>query len=124
MKRLVPIALAAALCAALLPGGATAKQARSAKTKTVKVGDNWFGQPTPRVPVVRVRRKTVVKWTWTGQKPHNVTVLKGPRKFKSKTMTSGSYRKRLRRKGTYTIYCTIHGQYDHSMKLVVKRPSS
>ena len=49
-----------------------------------------------------------VEWEWEGHNQHNVTVTRGPVKFHSKTMSSGSFSKRLTRKGTYTIYCTIH----------------
>ena len=35
-------------------------------------------------------------------------------------MTSGSYSKRMRRSGTYTIICTVHGGGDQKMKLVVR----
>ena len=40
-------------------------------------------------------------------------------KFSSQTMESGSYSKKLTRAGTYTIYCSVHGQSDQSMKLKV-----
>ena len=72
------------------------------------------------VPTVTVKKNDTVKWNFTGDSPHNVTVKSGPAKFKSKTMSSGSYSKKVTRKGLYTIYCTIHGQGDQSMKLRVK----
>ena len=34
--------------------------------------------------------------------------------------SSGSYSKKLRKRGTYTIYCTIHGASNQKMKLIVK----
>ena len=40
--------------------------------------------------------------------PHNVTVKRGPVRFHSRTKTSGNYVKRMRRRGTYKIVCTIH----------------
>ncbi len=88
-----------------------------AATKSVKVGDDFFVRDSG-VPTVTVKKNDTVKWNFTGDKPHNVTVTKGPVKFKSKTMSSGSYRKKVKRAGLYTIVCTIHdGQ---SMKLRVK----
>jgi plastocyanin len=77
------------------------------KGKSVEVDDNYFvhkGAP----PTVTVRKGTKVEWEWEGRNPHNVTVTRGPVKFHSKTKTSGSFTKRLTRKGTYKILCTIH----------------
>ena len=90
-----------------------------AATKTVKVGDNWFVR-TSGTPTVTVKKGDTVKWSWVGDSSHNVVVTKGPVKFRSPIKTSGTYKKRVTRKGTYTIVCTIHGKSDQSMKLVVK----
>jgi plastocyanin len=90
------------LVAALL----TAGPALSAR-KTVEVDDNYFvreGDP----PTVKVERNDRVVWEWEGNNPHNVTVTRGPVEFQSKTKTSGTYRKRVTRRGTYKIVCTIH----------------
>jgi len=69
---------------------------------------------------VTVSRNTRVKWLWRGEAPHNVNVSRGPVKFKSKTMTEGSYSRLMTRAGTYRIYCTIHGREDQSMVLKVR----
>ncbi len=61
-----------------------------------------------------------MRWRFAGSVPHNVTVNRGPVKFRSSTRSSGSYRKKVTRRGTYTIYCTVHGASDQRMKLVVK----
>ena len=90
-----------------------------AATKSVKVGDDFFVKDGG-VPTVTVKKNDTVKWRFIGDSPHNVTVKSGPVKFKSKTMTSGSYSRKVTRKGLYTIYCTIHGQSAQSMKLRVK----
>lgn len=88
-----------------------------AATKSVKIGDDFFVRDSG-VPTVNVKKNDTVKWNFTGKSPHNVTVTKGPAKFKSKTMSSGSYSKKVTKAGLYTIICTIHdGQ---SMKLRVK----
>lgn len=88
-----------------------------AATKTVKIGDDYFVRDGG-VPTVTVKRNDTVKWRFTGDSPHNVTVTKGPVKFKSRTMDSGSYSRKVTRTGLYTIVCTIHA--GQSMKLRVK----
>lgn len=105
------IALAVAALTAAIPA--------LAATRTVKVGDNWFVRSSG-VPTVTVKRGDTVRWRWVGDAPHNVTVRRGPVKFKSRTQSSGSYSKRLTRKGTYRIICTIHGAGDQSMVLRVR----
>jgi plastocyanin len=101
MRKLIAAALAVAVAGML---AATAVAA----TKTVKVGDIYFVKPgKPRT--VTVSKGTTVKWRWVGKLPHNVTVTQGPVKFKSSTKTSGSYSKKLTKKGTYKLMCTVHG---------------
>jgi plastocyanin len=90
-----------------------------AATKSVKVGDNYYVR-SRGVPTVTVSKGTTVKWRFRGINPHSVTVKKGPAKFNSGVRNGGSYRKKLKRRGTYTIYCTVHGARDQRMKLVVK----
>ena len=72
------------------------------------------------VPVVTVSKGTTVKWNFRGSNPHSVTVSKGPSKFDSGVHSGGSYKKKLTKRGTYTIYCTVHGASDQKMKLKVK----
>ena len=57
---------------------------------------------------VTVKKGTTVKWVWKGKAPHNVKVTKGPAKFSSTTQTKGTFSKKLTKKGTYTILCSIH----------------
>jgi plastocyanin len=90
-----------------------------AATKRVKVGDNWFVRSSGK-PTVTVSKNTKVRWVWRGDSLHNVTVTKGPAKFRSSSKTSGRYTKKVTRTGTYTIVCTVHGASDQSMKLVVR----
>jgi hypothetical protein len=85
----------------------------------VKVGDNFFVRPSG-VPTVTVSKGTRVRWVWTGESLHNVKVKSGPAIFESPSQTSGSYSKRMRKRGRYTIICTIHGGSDQKMKLVVE----
>ena len=115
MRKLLVVVVAVVLAA-----GLTAVFAASAPSATrVKVGDNYFVRASG-VPTVTVSKGTRVKWVWTGRRLHNVKVVSGPVRFGSRAMTDGSYAKRLRRRGTYTIICTVHGGSDQKMKLVVR----
>lgn len=109
-KALVLVAALAAVAALALPAFAA--------TPSVKVGDNYFIKSSGTHKLT-VKKGTTVKWRWAGSAPHDVTVTKGPVKFKSKTMTSGSFSKKVTKAGTYKIICTIH-QPDMKMTLVVK----
>jgi plastocyanin len=97
MKKLV-----AAGAAATVAAGALAIPALAA-TKTVQVKDNVFVAKK-----ITVSKGTTVKWVWKGKAPHNVKVVKGPAKFGSKTQVKGSFSRKLTKKGTYSILCTIH----------------
>jgi plastocyanin len=90
-----------------------------AATTKVKVGDNYFVRASG-VPTVTVSKGTKVSWVWKGSSSHNVKVTKGPAKFGSSTMRSGTFSKKVTKAGTYTIVCTVHGASDQSMKLVVR----
>lgn len=75
-----------------------------AATKTVTIGDNFFKPKS-----VSVSKSSTVKWVWKGKNPHNVTVTSGPVKFASPTKRKGTFSKKLAKKGTYKIICTVHG---------------
>lgn len=96
---------------AVVAAGALAVPALAA-TKSVQVKDNKF-VPTS----ITVKKGTTVKWIWKGKAPHDVSVTKGPVKFKSSVKTSGSFSKKLTKAGTYRIVCTIHAP---DMKMTVK----
>jgi plastocyanin len=96
---LVPLGLAPVA----LPVAASDPDANAAATKKVKVGDVFF-----RKAKIRIQRGDTVKWTWVGELPHDVTVKRGPRKFHSKTKTSGTYRKTIKKRGTYRYICSVH----------------
>ena len=110
-KLIVPALVAGLLVPVVTPAFAATKQ--------VKVGDNFFVRPSG-VPTVTVSKGTKVTWKWTGKSLHNVTVTKGPRKFHSGSMRSGTFSRTLKKAGTYTIICTVHGPSDQKMKLVVR----
>jgi plastocyanin len=102
MRRLLPVVLLAALAATLLVAVPAVSKRRS-----VEVDDNYFvRQGSP--PTVRVMRNDTVVWVWEGSNPHNVTVTSGPARFNSRTQSSGTYRRKVTRRGSYRIVCTIH----------------
>jgi len=100
MKRLLALAAVGATAAA----GVTAIPALGA-TKSVRLVDNKFSPAS-----VTVRRGTTVRFVWAGENPHNVFVTRGPVKFNSgPAKVRDSLRKRMTRRGTYSIVCTLHG---------------
>jgi plastocyanin len=105
MKKLIAGATAVALAAGALAATAFGS------TKTVTLKDNRFSPTT-----VTVSRGTTVKFVWRGKAPHNV-IATGAAKFQSKTQVKGSFSKRLTRKGTYKIICSIH---QPGMKMTLK----
>jgi plastocyanin len=112
MRKLIVLALVAG-CLGVLASVAMAA------TKSVKVGDDYYVRPQG-VPKVTVSKGTKVKWRFRTGTPHTVTVKSGPTHFNSGVHTDGTFSKTLKKRGTYVIYCTIHGFSDQSMKLVVK----
>jgi plastocyanin len=110
MKRLVVLGLVAALC------GALAIPALGA-TKSVTVRDNYFVRSTG-TPTVTVKRNDTVRWVWRRTRaPHNVVVRSGPVKFRSSLKRSGSYRKKVTRRGTYRIVCTVHSRMRMTLRV-------
>lgn len=79
---------------------------------TVAVKDDVFVKSS-----LTVKKGTKVTWKWKGKDPHNVKVTKGPKSFGSSTQTKGSYSKKLTKKGTYQLVCTIHAP---DMKMTIK----
>ena len=105
--RLLLIALVLALVAAA---------PATAKTRNVKIGDNYFVRPANNA-TVSISKGSTLKFVWTGSAPHNVVKKKGPGPaFHSPVKQSGSYSHKFTRGGTYRIVCTIHS----NMKLTVK----
>jgi plastocyanin len=107
IKRIVAVSLVpVAACAAL------AIPALGASKTTIKLGDNFFKPDN-----TSVKKGTTVVWDWTGKAPHNVSVVSGPTKFRSKVQTSGTYTQKLSKAGTYKIVCTIHPGMDLTLKV-------
>jgi plastocyanin len=106
MRRQLPVALSVAgiaFAAAVLPPAVADPDPAASATKGVRIGDNFFGRTS-----LTIQRGDRVRWVWVGGNPHNVTVTSGPRRFSSSTKRSGTYRKRLRARGTYRYICTVH----------------
>jgi plastocyanin len=99
----LPVVAAAALGAAVLPATAAT---------SISVKDDVFSPKTRTVT-----KNTTVTWRWTGKAPHNVTVVKAPVKFRSTTKTSGTYKKKMTRTGTYRLTCTIHPGMDMTLRV-------
>jgi plastocyanin len=111
LRKLLVLALVGAVFAIV------ATQAFGASS--IRVGDNYFVRASG-VPTVTVKKGSTVTWRFAGRNLHTVVVSSGPAKFHSGAKSSGTYKKKLTRAGTYRIYCSIHGRADQSMKLVVK----
>jgi plastocyanin len=93
MTRLLVAALALALA---VPASALA-------ARRVAVKDDVFSHRS-----LTVSKGAKVRWKWKGHGLHNVTVVRGPVSFRSPTRRSGSYSHVFRRRGTYSILCTVH----------------
>jgi plastocyanin len=98
MRILLPVAFILALVLAA---------PAAAATRNVKIGDDYFVR-SGRAPTVTVSKGTTVKWNWRGSRQHNVVVQKGPRKFQSALKSRGHFSRKLTRRGTYRIICSIH----------------
>ena len=104
MKKLAVPALAVFATAAMaVPAGAAVK---------IRVADDVF-KPSSKT----VSKGTKVRWKFVGDNPHNVTVTSGPKKFQSGNKRSGRFTKKMRKRGTYKIVCTIHPGMDMTLKV-------
>jgi plastocyanin len=104
MKKLAVAALAVATTAAFA--------IQSEAATSVRVDDDVF-----RPGSVRVSKGATVRWRWVGDSRHNVTVRRGPVRFKSSTKRSGTYTRTMRRRGTYRIVCTLHPGMDMTLRV-------
>jgi plastocyanin len=100
-----PRLLAAPLLAALVLAAALALPGQAASIKTVKIHDASFKPHT-----LTIGKGTKVRWKWTGSLPHNVTVVKGPQRFHSRTLSGSghTFTHRFTKRGRYVLECTIH----------------
>jgi hypothetical protein len=57
---------------------------------------------------VVVERGTEVTWRFAGSRPHDVAVANGPRGFQSEWIKSGEFNYTPRKRGLYSLYCSLH----------------
>ncbi len=110
MKRLIAVLAAAAVTAAAF----LAIPAFGA-TRSVSLRDNVF---SPRT--LNARSGDTIRFVWRGDNPHNIRTTSRPRGASRITVApkrSGTYRKRLTRRGTYRLLCTIHAP---SMRMTIR----
>ena len=91
---------------------ATAFAAPTGAATRVRVADDVF-----RPGSLSVSKGTTVVWRFVGDNPHNVTVTRGPVKFRSGTKSSGRFSKKMLRRGRYVIVCTIHPGMDMRLRV-------
>ena len=115
------LALGGAGIAAGTSGATGEPQAGASATKTVKVADNFY---SPKK--LSVVEGTTIKWKWSNRNAdsHDVYLSKKPKGVKrfqsSPAATFFSYKRTLKKAGTYKILCTFHENM--TMRIDVKRP--
>jgi len=95
MKKLLGLVAVLALLVAAIPAFAA--------TKTVRVADDVFSPKS-----VSIRKGDTLRFRWTGKHPHNVVRTSGPRFTAIGIRRSGTVSRRLNRRGTYRLVCTVH----------------
>lgn len=110
------LAVAAIAVVATAAIGAPAGAARASKVREVAVGSSFYDPPC-----LTVARGQRVRFLWEGGVlRHDVSVRRGPERFRSPLQAAGSYTRRFRRPGRYALYCTQHPT-SMRMTLVVRR---
>jgi plastocyanin len=102
VRALLPSAAVAAAGAAFLIAG----PAEAGNIKTVTVGSNFYA---PAKLTVKAGDK--VRFGWEGGLvPHDVNVKQGPAKFHSPIQAAGTYTRKLKKPGTYSLQCSVHAE--------------
>jgi plastocyanin len=91
------------LIGALGAAALSAVPAVAATTRSVRVTDNVF---SPRS--LTANRGDTIRFRWTGKAPHNVVRTSGPAFTRIATRKRGTVSRRVSRRGTYRLTCTIH----------------
>jgi plastocyanin len=111
-KAIVTLAVAALLggLAVLGTGVATGSGLSAAGTKTVTIEDNSYSPHK-----FSISKGTVVKWSWGSDVVNDHTVTQSDSHFNPKDhgfgsaeMSSGTYRHKFRKAGTFYIVCMVH----------------
>ncbi len=93
--------LIATLTLLLLAGSGVAL---AATTRTVRMDDIDFKPAT-----LSVRSGDTVRFRNAESVPHDVRATRGPVRFASRVLRRGDvYRRKMTRRGSYTIVCTLH----------------
>ena len=92
------------LLVAIFAASTPAATANATITRHVRVGDDLRFHPRK----LRIHAGTRVVWRWGGMLLHNVTVIRGPVRFHSRTKLRGTYKHRFRSKGVYRLEDTVH----------------
>jgi len=106
----IPILAATAVAA----GAVALPSVAATTTKTVLVKDDFF---SPKK--LTITNGSTVKWVWKGKEGHNVAVANGPSNFRFGKRKTGSKKHTFKKRGTYSIVCTIHAP-DMHMTIKVK----
>jgi plastocyanin len=99
------------MLAALAVGGGAVASAGTG-TKTVLVKDDFFSPKT-----LTISKGAKVKWVWKGKEGHNIAVANGPSNFRAGTRKKGTFTHTFKKRGRYSIVCTIHAP---DMHMVIK----
>jgi plastocyanin len=110
LRSLLPPAAVAAAGAAFLIAG----PAEAGRSKTVTVGSNFYAPAK-----VTVTAGDKVRFAWEGGSliPHDVHVTKGPVEFRSPIQAAGTYTRKLRKPGTYTLQCSMHPEMRMTLRV-------
>lgn len=111
-KLALPLAVALAAIPAAVGAGHDGPEP-DPKTYTIKTGDDFFS-PTKKT----IHKRDILKWVWVGadRKPgetvneHTIVEETGEKlpKLKSAPKTSGSYKFRFKKTGSFRILCAEH----------------
>jgi plastocyanin len=96
------------IAALAVGGGAAAIPSLGASTKTVLVKDNFFSPKS-----LTISKGTEVQWLWRGKERHNIAVANGPSSFRAGTRKKGHFEHTFKKRGKYSIVCTIHAPDMH-----------
>jgi plastocyanin len=94
-KKLIALGVTFAVAVAAVPAFAA--------TKTIRVDDDVF-----KAKSVTVHKGDTVRFRWVGDAPHNVMRERGPAFKRIGTRRSGTVKRKLNRRGTYRLACSIH----------------
>jgi plastocyanin len=108
VKKLIALGVAGAVIAA----AAVAVPAHGGATRTIRVDDNVF-----RPSSLTISRGDTLRFRWVGKAPHNVTRTSGPSFRRISNRKSGSVSRRIGRRGTLRLVCTIHPGMDMRVRV-------